>query len=117
MGTVLMTSDAQDIQASLQILLSTRLGERVLLPGYGCDLEPLVFEPMSTSFVTYVQNLIETSIQNYEARITLNSVNLTTDQSADGIILIEVDYTVTSTNSRFNIVFPYYKTEGNAPNP
>lgn len=117
LGQVIMTSDAADIQASLQILLSTRHGERVLLPEYGCDLEPMVFESMSTSFITYVQNLIQTSITNYEPRITLNSVNLVTDQAADGILLVELDYTIKSTNSRFNMVFPYYLTEGNAPNP
>jgi phage baseplate assembly protein W len=111
-ASVAMTSDEQDIQCSLQILLSTRQGERVLLPDYGCDLEPLVFEPMSTTFNTYIKNLVETAVQTYEPRITLNSVNLATDQEVQGIILIEVDYTVKATNSRFNLVFPYYKTEG-----
>jgi len=112
-----MTSDAADIQCSLQILLSTRHGERVLLPGYGCDLEPLVFEPMSTTFNTYIQNLVQTAITNYEPRITLNSVSLSTDQAVDGVILLAVDYTIKSTNSRFNMVFPYYLNEGNSPNP
>jgi phage baseplate assembly protein W len=107
-----MTSDEQDIQCSLQILLSTRQGERVLLPDYGCDLEPLVFVPLSSTFNTYIKNLVETAVQTYEPRITLNSVNLATDQEVQGIILIEVDYTVKATNSRFNLVFPYYKTEG-----
>ena len=107
-----MTSDAQDIQCSLQILLSTRQGERVLLPDYGCDLDPLVFEPMSTSFNTYIKNLVQTAIVTYESRITLNNVNLSTDQELEGVILIELDYTVNATNSRFNLVFPYYKTEG-----
>jgi phage baseplate assembly protein W len=111
-GSVAMTSDERDIQCSLQILLSTRQGERVLLPDYGCNLEPLMFEPMSTTFNTYIQNLVETAILTYETRITLNSVTLSTDGEVQGLILIEVDYTVKSTNSRFNRVFPYYKTEG-----
>jgi hypothetical protein len=111
-GSVAMTSDAADIHASLQILLSTRQGERVMVPAYGCNLEPLVFEPMSTSFNTYIKNLVETAVMTYEPRITLNNVSLSTDQAVQGIILINVDYTIKSTNSRFNMVFPYYKTEG-----
>jgi len=37
-----MTSDEADIQQSLQILLSTRRGERVMLPDYGCNLDEML---------------------------------------------------------------------------
>ena len=40
---LLMTSDEEDIQKSLEILLSTTIGERFLQPAYGCNLENFVF--------------------------------------------------------------------------
>ncbi len=113
-GEVSLISDEADVHSSLQILLSTRPGERVLLPNYGCNLDELVFEPLSTTFVNYMKDLIRTAILYYEPRITVNDIKISEDLSTSGTILIEVDYTIKSTNSRFNYVFPFYKTEASA---
>ena len=111
-NAVEMTSDEADIQLSLQILLSTRQGERVMLPDYGCNLDEMVFEPMTTTFKTYISEMVKTAITLYEARIDLNSVTIYDSNETQGIILLEIDYTIRTTNSRFNFVYPYYKTEG-----
>ena len=69
-----MTSDEEDIQLSLANFLSTRKGESVMQPDYGCNLDEMVFEPMTTTFKTYISEMINTAILYYEARIDLNSV-------------------------------------------
>ncbi len=106
-----MLSDADDIQSSLEILLSTRQGERVMRPDYGCNLDELVFEPLTTTFKTYIQDLIRTAILYHEPRIDVNKIDLDDTGELDGRIIISIDYTVRSTNSRFNFVFPFYKKE------
>ena len=107
-----MTSDEVDIHLSLQILLSTRQGERVMLPDYGCNLDEMVFEPMTITFKTYISEMIKTAILYYEARIDLNSVTVDDSNETEGVIVLIIDYTVRTTNSRFNFVYPYYKIEG-----
>jgi phage baseplate assembly protein W len=114
-GEVMMISDEADVHNSLEVLLSTRPGERVLLPDYGCNLDELVFEPLTTTFVNYMRDLIRTAILYYEPRVTVNGIGISQDPSTDGLILVEVDYTIKATNSRFNYVFPFYKTEANTP--
>jgi phage baseplate assembly protein W len=111
-GSVDMTSDEQDVQISLQILLATRKGERVMQPDYGCNLDEMVFEPMTTSFKTYIRETIKTAILFYEPRIELNSIKIDSSRETEGVILIIIDYTTRTTNSRFNFVYPYYKKEG-----
>ena len=111
-GTVELTSDELDIQRSLEILLATRKGERVMLPDYGCNLDEMVFEPMTTTFKTYIREMIRTAIIYYEARINLNSVIIDDSRETEGVITIILDYTMRTTNSRFNFVYPYYKKEG-----
>ena len=111
-NTTEMTSDELDIQLSLQILLATRKGERVMQPDYGCNLDEMVFEPMNTTFKTYIREMIRTAILYYEARIDLNAVNLDDSRETEGVIAIMLDYTVRTTNSRYNFVYPYYKKEG-----
>ncbi|HWH62476.1 MAG TPA: GPW/gp25 family protein [Ginsengibacter sp.] len=109
---VAMLSDEDDIHSSLEILLSTRQGERVMLPGYGCNLDEMVFEPLTTTFKTYIKDLINTAILYYEPRISVNKIDLDDTGEVEGRILISIDYTVRSTNSRFNFVYPFYKNEG-----
>lgn len=107
-----MLSDEVDIQSSLHILLTTRLGERVMQPTYGCNLDDLVFESLTSTFKSYIRDLVKTAILFHEPRIKLNKVELDDSRDIEGIILISVDYTVRTTNTRFNFVFPYYKNEG-----
>lgn len=111
LGHVDMTSDAADIQRSLQILLSTRPGERIMQPTFGCNLEELLFEPLTTTLKTYMKQIIETAILYHEPRIKLNNIDLSESQDLEGLVLIKIDYTVRSNNSRFNFVYPYYKNE------
>ncbi|MGN6640667.1 MAG: GPW/gp25 family protein [Mucilaginibacter sp.] len=111
-AVVEMTSDEIDIQRSLQILLSTRKGERVMEPDYGCNLDEMLFEPMNTTFKTYIGELVTTAILFYEARIDLQSVVVDDSNEVNGVILLIINYTVRTTNSRFNYVYPYYKIEG-----
>ena len=109
---VSMISDEEDIRSSLEILLSTRPGERVMQPRYGCNLDELLFEPLTTTFKTYMKDLIATAILYFEPRIEVNKIDMDESNELDGKVIISIEYTIRSTNSRFNFVFPYYKTEG-----
>ncbi|MEM6765023.1 MAG: GPW/gp25 family protein [Bacteroidota bacterium] len=109
--TVSMSEEEQDIQESLHILLTTRVGERVMLPKYGCNMDRLLFEPLNTTLQTYMEDLVKTAILYFEPRIKLNKITLT-PIAEEGRIEIEVDYTIKTTNSRFNFVYPFYLVEG-----
>ena len=111
-NSVVMTSDEADIQLSLHVLLSTRKGERVMVPDYGCNLDEMVFEPMTTTFKTYIREMIRTAILFYEPRIDLKTIKIDDSRESEGVILVILEYTVRTTNSRFNFVYPYYKNEG-----
>jgi phage baseplate assembly protein W len=111
-GEVNMLRDEEDIQSSLHILLTTRIGERVMQPTYGCNLDELVFESLSSTFKSFIRDLVKTAILYHEPRIKLNKVDLDDSRDLEGVILISIDYTVRTTNTRFNYVFPYYKNEG-----
>ena len=111
-GGVEMLEDEADIASSLEILLTTALGERTMLPQYGCNLDELVFESLDTRMKTLMADKVETAILYFESRIEVEQVMLDDSRQLEGVILIEVVYRVKSTNSRFNFVFPFYKLEG-----
>ena len=106
-----MSSDAEDIRQSLHILLTTRVGERIMQSKYGCNMDKLLFEPLNTTLQTYMEDLIRTAILYFEPRILLNSVILD-PQPNEGMIQINVDFTIRGTNSHYNFVYPFYKEEG-----
>lgn len=113
-----MLTGEDDIRSSLEILLSTRLGERVMQSGYGTNLDNLVFEAVTTTMLTTMRDQIRRAIIFYEPRINLQRVEILTDRQAEGLLFIVIDYIVRSTNTRNNLVFPFYLNEATeVPNP
>lgn len=110
-GRVTTTADIEDIRASLQILLTTEVGERIMQPRYGCSLRQLLFEPLDTSVQAYVKELVNTAILYFEPRIVLESIKLEANADASRIDLTVV-CTVAATNTRANFVYPFYEEEG-----
>jgi uncharacterized protein len=109
---VSMVSDAEDICESLRILFSTRLGERVMQPTYGCALQALVFEVVNERTLSEIREAVERAILFFEPRIRLDGVDVDDEQVYEGLLQIRVYYTIRSTNTRSNIVYPFYFREG-----
>jgi phage baseplate assembly protein W len=111
-ASVDMVSDDQDVQQSLWNLLSTVPGERVMLPEYGCGIWQMVFRNVNTAFKTQVAGIVRQAILNWEPRIDLDEVAVTQDSATVGLVLISIAYTLRRTNSRSNLVYPFYLQEG-----
>lgn len=107
-----MLSDEEDIKSSLHVLLTTRLGERIMLPNYGCNLEELVFESLNRTVITYTKDLIKTAILYHESRIDVIEIDISETDPLEGKLIVSIDYRIRATNSRTNVVFPFYKQEG-----
>lgn len=110
-GAVRMVSGEDDIAGSLEILLGTALGERFLRPKYGLNLRDQLFEPMSTTMTTLLLDRVRTTILVYEPRIRILSLKLDDTGELEGRFLLALEYEVRSTNSRFNLVYPFNLTE------
>ena len=110
-GGVRMTEDEADIQASLRILFGTAPGERFLQPKYGLDMHELMFEPLSTTLRSVLKDRILTTVLVYEPRIRVLDLVIDDSRIFDGVLAIRLDYLIRSTNSRFNLVFPFYLGE------
>ncbi|MSM39709.1 MAG: hypothetical protein GJT30_08850 [Geobacter sp.] len=109
---VRMVSEEDDIRESLRILLSTTPGERIMYPEYGCGLKSLAFAGITSSVITGIKDMIESAVLFFEPRITLETVLVDTGELYDGVVKITLDYTVRTTNSRSNMVYPFYLREG-----
>jgi phage baseplate assembly protein W len=111
---VAMVSDADDVHQSLQILLATSQGERPMQEDFGGNLDSVLFEEMNPSLISQVTSLVYDAILANEPRIELRAVDVATADAA-GVLQIRIDYVIRGTNSRYNMVFPFYLNEAVAP--
>jgi len=110
-----MVTDDVDIRESLWILFSTRLGERIMLPQYGTSLWKMVFRTVSTTLMSQIKSIVSQAILSWEPRIDVDSVQVQQDPTVSGKLLIKVSYTIRQTNTRANLVYPFYLYEGTIP--
>ena len=110
-GKLRMSDGIDDIRESLQILLSTIQGERIFEIHYGCDLTPLLYETLTLTSRKAMSERIERAIILHEPRIKIEQIDFEGNM-LEGVVYIHVTYIIRSTNTRTNMVFPYYLKEG-----
>lgn len=108
---VVMLEGEEDVRSSIELLLATELGERVMRPSFGWKRDRWLFESLTITTSTAIQKEIEDALTFFEPRINLNSVRLLPKDNVSGMVEIIVDYTVRATNTRNNLVFPFYLNE------
>lgn len=97
------------------IILGTAKGERVMRPDFGCGINELVFAPNNTSTATLITFYIKEALLKWEPRIELLKVNAEADETEQNKLIITIDYMVKTTNTRDNLVYPFYLERGNVP--
>ena len=108
---VVMLEGEDDIRSSIEIILSTEFGERVMRPTFGWKRDNWLFESLTTTSATAIQKEIENALLIFEPRIDINTVKLQSGDNTSGKLEIFIEYTVRSTNTRGNLVFPFYLSE------
>ena len=111
-GTVALVAYEEDIRQSILIILGTNPGERVMRPDFGAGLNAFLFEPISFTTMQRVKQRVEEALIDWEARIEVEQVRVSNDRSEPGKLMINIEYRVRATNTRTNLVYPFYLEEG-----
>ena len=107
-----MSELEQDIRESISIILETAPGERVMRPDFGCGIHDLVFSTMSSANMGLFESRLREAITRWESRVDILTLNVFTKQPDRGMLEIELSCRIRDTNAEFNLVFPFYLTEG-----
>ena len=103
-----------DVEQAIQIILLSERGERPMLPEFGGGLRNFLFEPNSPATRHAIEHVVRASLIDWEPRISLDRVEVTSDEIEPNLLLIHVDYVVRATNSFYNRVYPFYLLEARA---
>lgn len=107
-----MSSDIKDIDESIRIILSTTPGERIMQPEFGCNINRFVFDGVSTTFLTRMNHEVRLALSNYEPRIEFLNLTVVEYRAEEGLMRISINYSIITTNTRHNLVYPFYLIEG-----
>lgn len=100
------------VERSIQDILETSPGERVMRRDYGAGLQDFVFAPNTAATHAALSAAVRSALVQGEHRIDLEGVRVSADLTQPNLLLIDLDYVVRRTNSAHNRVFPFYLSEG-----
>jgi uncharacterized protein len=107
-GEIMLVTGSEDIEQSIRIILSTRPGERVMRPTFGCRAHDLLFEPRSAATASLLTDYVYEALQMWEPRIEVQDVSVTAGGADDSALLVEIVYQIKSTHDTRSIVYPFF---------
>lgn len=106
-GRFMTSSAEQSVKESIYLILMTQRTERFARPGYGSNLMSYTFMDTNITELNMMKRDLTEQILTQEPRV--GDVEITTDtQTKDGCLIVNIDYVVSETNQRDNLVFPFY---------
>ena len=98
----------ESVRQAIWIILSTARGERVMRPDFGCALDELLFAPNDATTRGMAESAVREALLRWEPRIDVLRVAASAEGAQRERLLIGVDYRVRKTDSRINLVYPFY---------
>jgi uncharacterized protein len=111
-GLVAMNALEGHVRQSIMLILQTAKGERVMRPEFGARLTDLAFEPLSQATITLAEHYVKEALTRFEPRIEVLSVEITVRAPQQDHLFIHLHYRVRSTDTTFNLVYPFYVERG-----
>jgi phage baseplate assembly protein W len=108
-GRVAMVEGAASVRQAILLLLSTRPGERVMRPFYGCNLHRLVFAPNDDTTAGLAIHYVRQALDRWERRIDVVHLDATasSDKSYPGLLEIHLEYRLRSTLQSENLTYAF----------
>jgi uncharacterized protein len=107
-GRIALVSGEREVEESIRLVLGTAYGERPMRPEFGCAIHDYVFAPIDATTAGQIAYEVRASLTRWETRIDVLDVRVTPDPEEEGLVYIEIDYTISDTNDPRNLVFPFY---------
>lgn len=111
-GDMALSSYEKDVEEAIFTILKTAPGERVMRPDFGCGIHHCVFAPDNAHTTGMIRFHVEQALGRWEPRIVNLSVDVARAAGRPGTLLVNIDYTIRGTDSRYNLVYPFYLERG-----
>jgi phage baseplate assembly protein W len=107
-GRIALVSGIRELEESMRLILGTARGERPMRPEFGCGIHDYVFAGVDPTTRARIEQEVRIALERWEPRIEVEEVELSQDSDDASVLYVDVSYTVSDTNDRRNLVFPFY---------
>jgi uncharacterized protein len=107
-GSIALSTGEREVIESIQLILATSPGERLMRPDFGCAIHDFVFAPADAAAAGQIAYEVRMALERWEPRVTVSDVVVRFDETDRGRLLIEIRYLLRSVNDPRNLVFPFY---------
>ena len=97
-------NEVPHIEESIEQIITTRKGERVMEPYVGCDLDTFIFEPNEPATHNIIKYQICEALKEQEGRIKVDMENIHLFAD-DNSIFAEITYTIIQFNTNHTYTF------------
>lgn len=110
-GSVEFSSLQELVKESIFIILSTKIGERVMNYNFGCEIHELMFEMNNEVTHARAKMYVDDAIKTWENRVEIVKIDVESVSSNE--IVIDITYYINDINVIDNLVYPFYLLESN----
>ncbi len=107
-GTIALTSDEDEIEQSIHIILGTVPGQRVMRPDFGCRLHELIFAANDAATIGLATRYIAEALGRWEPRIQVQNVTVESGTVEPECLIITIEYQIAASRNRRSLVYPFY---------
>jgi phage baseplate assembly protein W len=107
-GGFALINGEDNVAQSIEMILSTALGERQMRFDFGSSLPQMIFAPITSSTLVEIEESARQALINWERRIVVKSVSAEVDADVESKVNLTITYDIPRTNTRGNLVFPFY---------
>ncbi len=111
-GGIDMVQYNESIRQAILMLLSTRPGERVMRPDYGCDIHRLVFSPNDDTTAGLAIYYVQRALDRWEPRVEVLQLDAGRDPEAPERLNVTLQYRVRVTRHTEHLSFSLNLAEG-----
>lgn len=111
-GRLRFVEQEEDVEQAIGIVLETARRERLMNPAFGAGLRGFVFDANSPATHRRIESEVTQALVEWEPRIEVEAVRASRSPEHANVVLIEVDYVLRRNNAFYNLVYPFYLSEG-----
>jgi len=101
-----------NVVQSLELVLRTVAGERMMRCGFRRCVADLIFAGDSEQNLHRLEVAVDDAIRQWEPRVEVEQVLAARSTLAETAVEVNVSYRILRTNTKRNLVFPFYLAAG-----
>lgn len=105
-GRIVVSSESESVKESVYLILMTAMGERLVRPDFGSTIEEYTFMDVNSASINMMIMTIKRQLTLQEPRIA--NVDIDVESGRNGVLILNIGYTLAGANTRDNLVFPFY---------